>query len=101
MPQVMGGWLDEHSFARVSELSENVRDVGDDEAAWRGPQRLDVALAVLEKFAASFVSLAVSVAPLDSEMGMKPTRIALCSLTLNSAASFAFLFNWEIGRAHD
>ena len=53
-----------------------------------------MALAVLEEFAASFVSLAVSVAPLDSEGRMKPTRITLRSLTLYSAASLAFFFLW-------
>ena len=88
----MGGWLDERDFARVPELSKDVGDVGDDEAAWRGLQGLDVAFAVLEELAASFVSFAVSVASLDREGGMKPTRIALHSLTLYSAASFAFLF---------
>ena len=53
-----------------------------------------MALAVLEKFAASFVSLAVSVASLGSEGGVKPTRITLRSLTLYSAASLAFFFLW-------
>ena len=90
----MGGRLDKRDFARVPELSKDVRDVGDEEAARRGLQGLDVALAVLEKFATSFVSLAMSVAPLDGKRGMKPTRIALRSLTLYSAASFAFLFIW-------
>ena len=33
VPQVMGGRLNEHSFARVSELYEDIGDVGDDEAA--------------------------------------------------------------------
>ena len=88
----MGGRLDERNFARVSELSEDVGNVRDDEAARRGPQGLDVAFAVLEEFAASFVSFAVSVASLDSEGGMKPTRIALRSFTLHSAASFALFF---------
>ena len=88
----MGGRLDERSFARVPELSEDVGDIGDDEAARRGPQGLDVALAVLDEFAASFVSFAVSVASLGGEGGMKPTRIALRSLTLYSAASLAFFF---------
>ena len=53
-----------------------------------------MALAVLEEFTASFVSLAVSVASLDSEGGVKPTRITLRSLTLYSAASLAFFFLW-------
>ena len=57
-PQVMGGWLDERNFARVPELPEDVGDVWDDEAMRRGLQGLDVALAVLEEFAALFVSLA-------------------------------------------
>ena len=35
--QVMGGRLDERSFARVLELPEDVGDVGDDEATRRGP----------------------------------------------------------------
>ena len=61
---------------------------------WRGLQGLDVAFAVLEQVATSFVSFAMSVASLDSERGMKPTRIALHSFTLYSAASFAFLFIW-------
>ena len=94
VPQVMGGQFDKRNFARVPELSEDVGDVGDDEAAWQGLQGLDVAFAVLEEFAASFVSFAMSVASLDGERGMKPTRIALRSLTLYSAASFAFLFIW-------
>ena len=94
VPQVMGGRFDKRDLARVPELSKDVGDVGDDEAAWRGLQGLDVALAVLEKLAASFVLLAMSVAPLDGERGMKPTRVALRSLTLYSAASFAFLFIW-------
>ena len=94
MPQVMGGRLDKCDFARVPELAEDVGDVGDDEAAWRGLQGLDVAFAVLEKLAASFVSFAMSVASLDGKGGMKPTRIALRSFTLYSAASFAFLFIW-------
>ena len=34
--QVMGGRLDERSFARVPELPEDTGDVGDDEAARRG-----------------------------------------------------------------
>ena len=55
---------------------------------------MDVAFAVLEKFAASFMSFAMSVTSLNGEGGMKPTRIALRSLTLYSAASFAFLFIW-------
>ena len=92
--QVMGGQFDERDFARVPELSEDVGDVGDDEAAWRGSQGLDVAFAVLKEFAASFVSFAMSVASLDGEGGMKPTRIARRSLTLYSAASFTFLFIW-------
>ena len=37
VPQVMGGRLDERSFARVPELPEDVGDIGDDEAARRGP----------------------------------------------------------------
>ena len=90
----MGGRLDKRDFTRVLELSEDVGDVGDDEAAWRGSQGLDVALTVLEEFAALFVSFAMSVTSLDSEGGMKPTRIALCSFTLYSATSFAFLFIW-------
>ena len=94
VPQVMGGRLDKRDFARVPELSKDVGDVEDDEVAWRGSQGLDVAFAVLEKFAASFVSLAMSVASLDGEGGMKPTRIALHSLTLYFAASFALLFIW-------
>ena len=53
-----------------------------------------MALAVLEKFAASFVSLAMSVASLNSKGGVKPTRITLRSLTLYSAASFALFFLW-------
>ena len=55
---------------------------------------MDVALTVLDEFATSFVSLAVSVASLDCEGGMKPTRITLRSFTLYSAASLAFLFLW-------
>ena len=94
VPQVMGGWINERNFARVPDLSEDVGDVGDDEPTRRGLQGLDVALAVLEEFAASFVSLAMSIASLDSERGMKPTRITLRSLTLYSAASLAFLFLW-------
>ena len=94
VPQVMGGRFDKRDFARVPELSKDVGDVGDDEAAWRGSQGLDVAFTVLEKFAASFVSFAMSVASLDCKGGMKPTRIALHSLTLYSATSFAFLFTW-------
>ena len=90
--QVMGGRLDERSFARVPELPEDIGNVGDDEAARRGLQGLDVALAVLEKLAASFVSLAMSVASLGSEGGVKPTRITLRSLTLYSAASLALFF---------
>ena len=90
----MGGRLDERSFARVPELSKDVGDVGDDETTRRGPQGLDVALAVLEELAASFVSLAMSVASLDGEGGMKPTRITQRSFTLYSAASLAFLFLW-------
>ena len=88
----MRGWLDERNFARVPELPEDVGDVRDDEATWRGLQGSDVALAVLEEFATAFVSLPMSVASLDGEGGMKPTRITLRSLTLYSAASFAFLF---------
>ena len=53
---------------------------------------MDVALAVLEEFAASFVSLAMSVASLGSERGVKPTRITFRSLTLYSAASLALFF---------
>ena len=53
---------------------------------------MDVALTVLDEFATSFVSLAVSVASLDSEGGVKPTRITLRSLTLYSAASLALFF---------
>ena len=75
-------------------MPKDVGDVRDDEATWRGLQGLDVAFAILEKFAALFVSLAMSVASLDGEGGMKPTRIALRSLTLYSAASFALLFIW-------
>ena len=90
----MGGRFDKRDFARVPELSKDVGDVGDDEAAWRGSQGLDVAFAVLKEFAASFVSFAMSVASLDCKGGMKPTRIALHSLTLYSATSFAFLFIW-------
>ena len=85
VPQVMGGRLNERSFAQVSELSKDVGNVGDDEAAWRSPQGLDVAFAVLEE-------LAMSVTPLDSEGGVKPTRITLRSFTLHSAASLALLF---------
>ena len=55
---------------------------------------MDVAFAVLEELAASFVSLAMSVASLDGEGSMKPTRIILRSFTLYSAASLAFLFLW-------
>ena len=94
VPQVMGGRLNKRDLARVPELSKDVGDVRDDEAARRGSQGLDVAFAVLEKFAASFVLFTMSVASLDGEVGMKPTRITLCSLTLYSAASFAFLFIW-------
>ena len=65
----MGSWLDKHEFARVPDLSEDVGDVGDDEAAWRGSQGLDVTFAVLKKFAASYVSFAMSVASLDGEGG--------------------------------
>ena len=90
--QVMGGRLDERSFARVPELSEDVGDIGDDNATRRGLQGLDVALAVLEELAASFVSFAVSIASLDGKGGVKPTRITLRSLTLYSAASLAFFF---------
>ena len=54
--QVMGGRLDECNFAQAPELSEDIGNVWDDEAAWRGLQGLDVALAVLEEFATSFVS---------------------------------------------
>ena len=90
----MGARLDERNFARVPELSEDVGDVWDDETTWRGLQGLDMALTVLEELAASFVSLAMSVASLDSKRGMKPTRITLHSLTLYSAASLAFLFLW-------
>ena len=91
VPQVMGGRLDERSFARVPELPKDIGNVGDDEAARRGLQGSDVALAVLEEFATAFVSLAMSVASLDSEGSVKPTRITLRSLTLYSAASLAFL----------
>ena len=90
----MGSWLDERNFARVPELSEDVGDVRDDETTRRGLQGLDVALAVLEELATSFVSLAMSVASLDGKGGMKPTRITLHSFTLYSAASLAFLFFW-------
>ena len=90
--QVMGGRLDERSFARVPELPEDIGNIGDDEAARRGPQGLDVALAVLDEFAAPFVSFAMSIASLGCEGGMKPTRITLRSLTLYSAASLALLF---------
>ena len=38
VPQVMGGRLDERSFARVPELSEDVGNVWDDEATRRGLQ---------------------------------------------------------------
>ena len=55
---------------------------------------MDVALAVLKELAALFVSLAMSVASLDGERGMKPTRITWRSFTLYSAASLAFLFLW-------
>ena len=55
---------------------------------------MDVAFAVLEELAALFVSFAMSVASLDCEGGMKSTRIALRSLTLYSATSFALLFIW-------
>ena len=92
VPQVMGGGFDERDFARVPESSKDVGDVGDNEVVWRGSQGLDVAFAVLEKFATSFVSFAMSVASLDSKGGMKPTRIALRSLTLYSAASLALFF---------
>ena len=92
--QVMGGRLNKRYFARVPELSKDVGNVWDDEAARRGLQGSDVALAVLEKFAASFVSLAMSVASLNSKGGVKPTRITLRSLTLYSAASLAFFFLW-------
>ena len=34
--QVMGGRLDERNFARVPELSEDVGNVWDNEAVWRG-----------------------------------------------------------------
>ena len=88
----MGGRLDKRSFARVSELSKDVGDVGDDEATWRGSQGLDVAFAVLEELAASFMSFAMSITPLDGEGGVKPTRIALRSFTLHSAASLALFF---------
>ena len=47
---------------------------------------------VLEEFATAFVSLTMSVASLDGEGGMKPTRITLRSFTLHSAASFALFF---------
>ena len=90
--QVMGGRLDERSFARVPELPEDVGNIGDDEAARRGSQGLDVALAVLEELAASFVAFAMSIASLDGKGGVKPTRITLRSLTLYSAASLAFFF---------
>ena len=90
--QVMGGRLDECSLAQAPELSEDVGDVGDDEATWRGPQGLDVTFAVLGELATSFVSSAMSVTLLDSEGGVKPTRIALRSFTLHSAASLALLF---------
>ena len=53
---------------------------------------MDVALTVLEEFAASFVSLAMSVASLNGKGGVKPTRITLRSFTLYSAASLAFFF---------
>ena len=92
VPQVMGGWLDECSFAQAPKLSKDVGDVGDDEAAWRGLQGLDMAFAVLDELATSFMLLAMSVTPLDSEGGVNPTRIALRSFTLHSAASLAFLF---------
>ena len=92
VPQVMGSWLDERNFARVPEASEDVGDVGDDEAARGGPQGLDVAFTILEELAALFMSFAVSVTPLGGKGGVKPTRIAFCSLTLHSAASLAFFF---------
>ena len=92
VPQVMRGRLDKRSFTRVLELLKGIGDVGDDEAAWRGLQGLDMAFAVLEKLAALFMSLTMSVTPLDSEGGMKPTRITLRSFTLHSAASLALLF---------
>ena len=91
-PQVMGSRFDERSFARVPELSEDVGDIGDDEAARRGSQGLDVAFTILEELTASFMSLAMSVTPLDCEEGVKPTRIILRSLTLHSAASLALFF---------
>ena len=53
---------------------------------------MDVALAALDMFTASFVPFAMSIASLDCERGVKPTRITLRSLTLYSAASFAFFF---------
>ena len=90
----MGGRLDERSFAQVPELPEDVGNVGDDEAARRGLQWSDVALAILEEFATAFVSLAMSVTSLGGEGGVKPTRITLRSLTLYSAASLAFFFLW-------
>ena len=92
--QVMGGRLDERNLARVPELSKDVGNVRDDEAMRRGSQGLDVAFTVLEEFATSFVSFTMSVASLDGERGMKPTRITLHSFTLYSAASLAFLFLW-------
>ena len=51
-----------------------------------------MAFAILEELAALFMSLAMSVTPLDCEGGVKPTRIALRSFTLHSAASLALFF---------
>ena len=51
-----------------------------------------MAFAVLEELAALFVSFAMSIASLDGEGGVKPTRITLRSFTLYSAASLALLF---------
>ena len=92
VPQVMGRRFDERNFAQVAESSKDVGDVRDDKAARGGPQGLDVAFAVLEELAASFVSFPVSIASLDSEGGVKPTRITLRSFTLYSATSLALFF---------
>ena len=92
VPQVMGRRFNERNFARVAESSEDVGDVGNDKAARGGPQGLDMAFTILEELAALFVSLAMSIASLDSEGGVKPTRITLRSFTLYSAASLAFFF---------
>ena len=51
-----------------------------------------MAFAVLEELAALFVSFTMSIASLDGEGGVKPTRITLRSFTLYSAASLALFF---------